>query len=211
MKLTLNTFKIPAIFITAGIFLFGANSFAANKSSSNKDSDKTTSLFGDLREHSVGIGMGQTILHGDMNNIGQDKITADLYYNYSASYSFGLMINLHYSDHELRDEKITNSGLTTGVKMVVFQYDSFAPYVFGGVGFYRPVMHRKAKNGKVVRSDGKWTFGNNFGAGADLKLNNKFTFGLMFHHHNPFDVKQDFGAEVEGSYTKLLLQLMYTF
>lgn len=171
---------------------------------------RKTRAFGEVHKHSLGLGLGQTVLLGGFNDHGENKITLDAYYNYSASYSFELLVNFHYSEHEFKNESVILPGLATAIKGKIFQFDSFAPYAFGGLGFYRPQAERVINN-TIVKSEQKWTFGTNFGLGVDLKLNKEFTFGILAHYHNPFDIKQEVGTEVEGSYFKVLLTTMYTF
>ena len=53
--------------------------------------------------------------------------------------------------------------------------------------------------------------GLNLGAGMELELNERFTFGLIGHYHYPFRAKQDHQPSLEGHYFKLLLTLAYSF
>ncbi len=189
------------------------------KTNPNKKKEALASLSSDQRSlvvkspinrHSVGIGLGQTFLSGDMEDNGDDKITFDMYYSYSASYSFDLLINAHHTSHKYKNRKVKLSGLALGIKAKAFQFDNFSPFVTAGFGFYRPEVRRLLGN-SIVNAEAKITFGNHIGVGADLKLNDRFTVGVIAHYHNPFDVKQEEGPEVEGSYSKLLLTGMYTF
>lgn len=164
----------------------------------------------DLNRHSVGLGIGQTFLNGGFHDNAESSITPDLYYNYSASYSFDLLVNFHYSKQEKGQTSVRTLGLAPGIKAKFYQFDNFAPFALGGLGFYNPTEERVV-NGQLRESDGKWVFGYHFGGGVELKLNPHFTVGAMFHFHNPFDVKQDVGGDVEGSYQKLMLTTFYTF
>ncbi|MFN8369141.1 MAG: hypothetical protein U0T83_00795 [Bacteriovoracaceae bacterium] len=163
-----------------------------------------------LNLHSLGIGIGETFLSGDFQDSGEDSITGEIYYTYSASYSFDVMANFHYSKHKFRGQETTIKGLDAGIKSRLYEFDSFSPFVTAGLGFYRPVVKRVLNN-QLVESTGKLTLGPNFGAGVDLRLNRHFIFGVILHYHDPFDVKQDYGPKVQGSYLKLLLTVMYTF
>ncbi len=165
---------------------------------------------GELKRHTLGIGLGQTFLFGEFKDRGEDKITADLYYTFSASHSFDMFANFHYSKHDYRSNYVTIPGLTAGIKARLFQFDAFAPYVLGGMGFYRPKMKRSV-DGEMQTTEAKITFGVNFGAGADLRLDDHFSVGVIGHYHNPFDVSQDQGTDVEGSYFKLMMMGYYTF
>ena len=160
--------------------------------------------------HSLGIGLGQTFLSGGFGENGEDRITVDLIYSYSASYSFDLLADVHYSKHKSKNESISLLGTSLSIKSKLYQFDSLAPFILGGLGFYRPQSKRNV-NGKLVKSEAKMTFGTNVGAGVDLRLNQSYTAGVLAHYHNPFDVKQDEGPEVEGSYFKLLLTLTRSF
>lgn len=163
-----------------------------------------------LNKHSVGVGLGQTFLQGHFRDNGEDKITPEIYYNYSASHSFDLMINFHASKHSYSRTFVKTTGLTAGIKAKAYQFDSFSPYAMGGLGFYSPKVKR-IQDGKSVESRSKVVFGYHLGAGTELKLNKKFAFGIIGHYHNPFDVKQENAPEVEGSYFKLLMTVLYTF
>lgn len=163
-----------------------------------------------LQKHSAGVGLGQTFLRSDFEDNGEDKITLDFYYNYSASYSFDFVANFHWTEHEFRNTKSELKGLALAIKGKLYQFDAFAPYALGGFGFYQPQVTQLV-NGVLRDSDSKLVFGMNFGAGVDLTLNERVTVGALFHYHDPFDVRQEIGGEVEGSYYKLLLTAMYTF
>lgn len=165
---------------------------------------------GKLKVHSAGLGIGQTFLAGDFDDNGDDKITFDLFYNYSASYSFDFMANAHYSSHKFKGRKVELSGLALGIKGKVFQMDAFSPFVYGGLGFYQPKVRRMQAD-ELVDSESKVVFGYHFGAGIDLELNNRFTVGVMAHLHNPFDVSQENQEEVEGAYHKLMMTCFYKF
>ena len=165
---------------------------------------------GIVNVHSIGLGIGQTFLWGEFEANGDDRITGDIFYTYSASYTFDVLVNLHYSEHKFRNRDVKIAGTAVGIKGRIFQMDSFSPYLLGGLGFYRPKTTR-IMNGGPLTSEDKLTFGSHFGAGADLRLNRNFTVGLLGHVHNPFDVKQEQGTQVEGSYFKLLMTMMYSF
>lgn len=151
--------------------------------------------------HSFGIGIGQTFLFEDFEDHGDDSITADLFYNYSASHSFDLIVNTHYSTHEQAKKTTKITGTSVGMKAKLYQIDSFIPIAIGGLGFYRPT---------ITGSDAKLVFGYHLGAGAELRLNNKFTIGLLLHFHDPFDVKKSPNPKIEGSYSKLLITTLYS-
>jgi len=165
---------------------------------------------GSPQTHGIGLGIGQTMLYGDFDENGENKITTDLYYSYAASHSFDLLINIHRSKHEYQGRHVILPGIAPGIKAKLFQFDSFSPYVLAGLGLYRPKIQRPV-SGQLLESEGKITFGMHFGAGVDLRLNKKFSVGFMTHLHSPFDVKQDVGNDVEGTYMKLLITGMYHF
>jgi hypothetical protein len=179
----------------------------------------SVSPIGEINKHSVGIGIGQTMLMSDMGKNGEDQITWDLLYNYSASHSFDFFADLHHSNHELGNKKTQLTGLALGIKAKVFNFDSFSPFLLGGFGFYIPrfkVYNDSSRSEEIASTKSKVTFGTHFGGGADLKLNKNVAVGILAHYHNPFDVKQDesiagVGNEVEGSYFKLLITAYYTF
>jgi hypothetical protein len=163
-----------------------------------------------LKLHSLGVGLGQTFLNGDFEASGDDSITADLYYSYSASYSFDLVTNVHHSAHKLGNKKTELNGLAVGIKGKGYQFDSFSPFILGGLGFYDPRVTREV-NGSLKKSKSKVVFGTHFGLGVELRLNRHFLLTIMAHYHNPFDVKQELDPEIEGSYHKLLIILSYSF
>lgn len=164
----------------------------------------------ELNVHSIGLGVGQTYLNGEFSSLANSSITGDFYYNYSASYSFDFLANLHYWKQSKKNTEVRTMGIAPGIKGKFYQFDNFSPYAVGGLGFYNPQVKRY-QNNNLVESDSKLVFGYHFGAGADLKLNEKVTVGILIHYHNPFDVQQDNGSDVEGSYQKLMLTSFYSF
>lgn len=163
-----------------------------------------------LNKHSLGVGIGQTFLYSQFEDNGQDEITVDLYYNYSASHSFDLLLNAHLSSHEFGETESDLFGFAIGIKSKFYNIDNFTPFAVAGLGFYSPTVVREVE-GKLVESTSHLVFGVNLGAGGELKLNEKYSIGLMAHYHDPFDVKQEVGPKVEGNYIKLLITSFYTF
>ncbi len=169
-----------------------------------------------LKKHSLAIAIGQTFLRGDFKRYGTDSVTPDLYYGYSASHSFDLLINVHSSRHtqisRLTNEKTFSeiSGLAVGIKGRIFQFDLFAPFVIGGFGLYSPKLRREY-NGSWVTSNSQFAFGHHFGGGVELELNKHLSLSFIGHYHNPYDIKQEEIFEIEGSYLKLLITTSYIF
>jgi opacity protein-like surface antigen len=170
-----------------------------------------TRIPGELNKHSFGIGFGQTFLRSTLAENGNDKITGELYYNYSASYSFDFMANAHWSNHTYLNRESTIRGLALAIKGKGFQLDAFAPYVFGGFGFYYPSAKRYINSTELVETRSQIVFGVNAGAGVELRLNSKVVVGAILHYHDPFDVRQELGPALQASYLKLLLTALYTF
>ena len=164
-----------------------------------------------LNRHSIGIGIGQTFLLGDFKDNGADSITPDLYYNYSASHSFDLLINGHYSTHRYQNRYVILQGVAVGIKAKLIHFDNFHPFALAGLGLYQPKVRRIISGSTIATSKSQMTFGYHFGAGGELTLNHHFALSILGHFHNPFDVKQDVGPEVEGTYFKLIMALFYTF
>jgi hypothetical protein len=214
----------PAVIIIAGFCVFEAHSNSIRDLTSKETSEKaqsgqipaeTTSqsssrVISTLKNHYIGVGIGQTFLKGDMRPNGSDKLGVDLFYAYTASLSFDFIANFHTSSHKRNQNKVTNSGLALGIKGRFYQYDNFAPFVLGGFGFYQPKLKRTFGT-QVISSESKIVFGNHIGLGAELKLNRKMTVGALMHLHNPFDVQQDNQPDVEGSYYKLMMTALYSF
>lgn len=169
-----------------------------------------TRIPGELNKHSLGLGFGQTFLRSTLADNGNDKITAELYYNYSASYSFDFMANAHWDTHTYKDRESTTRGLALAIKGKGFQLDAFAPYVFGGFGFYYPSAKRPVAT-EIVETRSQVVFGVNAGAGVELRLNSRVVVGAIMHYHDPFDVRQEVGPTLQASYLKLLLTALYTF
>lgn len=165
---------------------------------------------GAINVHSLGIGLGQTSILGDFDDNGEDKITFDILYNYSASHSFDLLVDLHSHKHSHEGKWVRLTGLATGIKAKLYNFDNFAPFALVGLGFYSPKVKRIINNA-LVESQSKVVFGYHFGAGGDLRLNDKFTIGLLAQYHNPFDIKQELAPDVEGSYFKLLITGFFHF
>lgn len=163
-----------------------------------------------LQRHGIGLGLGQTFLLGGYGKHGNNKITADLLYTYAASYSFDLLVDAHFSKHKDEDDKMKLMGLAAGIKARLVEYDNFSPYVVGGLGFYAPQAKRHS-GGKTQWSDQKVTFGVNFGAGVDLRLNDEWVIGVLGQLHTPFVVEQEGQSDVRGYYFKLMFTGMYLF
>jgi len=183
---------------------------AAAKVNSPPGADSSERIPGEIHKHSLGIGIGQTFLRSDLGDNGNDKITEDLYYNYSASYSFDFVANAHYSKHKYLNRESTIEGLALAIKGKGFQIDSFSPFALGGLGFYLPGASR-LKNDVPTETRRQLVFGVNAGVGAELRLNNEVMISVLAHYHDPFDVRQDVGPVLEGSYMKLLIIGFYTF
>lgn len=165
---------------------------------------------GRIHKHSLGFGVGQTFLRSDLATNGNDKITGEVYYNYSASYSFDFVANLHYSKHSFLNREATLKGLALAIKGKGFQLDAFSPFVLGGFGFYLPSVKR-IQDGVPTETRSQLVFGANVGAGVELRLNDQATIGVIAHYHDPFDVRLDEGPKLESSYMKLLMMASYTF
>ena len=176
----------------------------------NEASDNTERIPGKIHKSSLGIGIGQTFLRSDLSQNGNDKITPDLYYNYSASHSFDFVANFHYSNHSYLNRESTIKGLALAIKGKGFQFDAFSPYILGGFGFYMPTVKRM-QNGVLADTRNQLVFGVNVGAGMELRLNDEVTVGVIAHYHDPFDVRLDDGSKLEASYLKLLIIASYTF
>ena len=163
-----------------------------------------------LRKHGLGIGLGQTFLLGNYADHGDSKITTDLLYTYAASYSFDILVDAHYSQHQKNGEKMKLMGLNGAIKARLFEFDNFSPFVLGGLGFYAP-QARRVVNGNKKWSDQKLGFGMNFGGGLDLRLNDHYVVGVLGQLHWPFNIKQDDQPDLKGYYFKLLITGTYLF
>jgi opacity protein-like surface antigen len=160
----------------------------------------------EIHKHAIGIGLGQTFLLGQFEKYGDNRISGDFLYSYTASYSFDLLINIHFSDHETKEKEVKLAGYVMSIKARSYEFDAFSPFLLGGLGFYSPQIIDGDEESEV-----KSTFGFNLGAGVDLRLNQKVIIGLMTQYHKPFEVKQDETSNIVGSYFKLLLTAMYQF
>ena len=187
------------------------NEKAAKKVSEDIPEETTSRIPGELNKHSLGIGFGQTFLRSSLAENGNDKITAELYYNYSASYSFDFMANLHWNTHTYKDREAVTRGLALAIKGKGFQLDAFSPFVFGGFGFYYPSVTRHITATELATTRSQIVFGVNAGAGVELRLNSKVVVGAILHYHDPFDVRQEVGPTLQASYLKILLTALYTF
>jgi opacity protein-like surface antigen len=186
------------------------NESSAKSVNNNIPSADEARIPNEINKHSIGIGLGQTFLRSDFHDHGTDKITPDIYYNYSASYSFDFMANAHWSKHKYLNRDVTVKGLALAIKGKGFQFDAFSPFVLGGFGFYAPQATRSL-NGVLTETRSQLVFGMNLGIGVELRLNSQATVGVIAHYHDPFDVRQEIGSDLEGSYMKMLLLGMYTF
>ncbi len=216
-------FTVAIFFLMAGVSISQAkDSIKALTSQNNSEEEKEEApqispklsaiMPGGLQRHSIGLGLGQTFLLGDFRDTADDSITFDLLYGYSASYSFDMFANLHYSNHEFRKKDVTLQGAVVGIKGRLYSFDSFSPFAVAGLGFYSPTTKREIDAAGTLRtSDSKLTFGIHFGGGADLRLNDHYSIGVLAQYHDPFDVKQEIGPKVRGSYFKLLITGYYTY
>jgi opacity protein-like surface antigen len=183
----------------------------AEDNPSDKDDSEASAPTGrSLHAQSFMLGLGQTFLMGNYSKHGEDKIAMDLFYTYAASYSFDLMVNAHWSKHEDKNEFMEVKALAASVRARLWEYDNFSPYVLGGLGFYIPEARRGSGAG-TQETDSKITFGMNFGAGAELRLNSIWSVGALFQMHWPFRSKQDDQSDLRGYYSKLLLTIGYSF
>ncbi|MEX0799294.1 MAG: outer membrane beta-barrel protein [Bacteriovoracaceae bacterium] len=210
--MTLN-FMSKLMAITAMSFFVSTSSFSQENAQKEVEEDTAKEASAvksaarrEIQKHGVGLGLGQTFLLGGLENKGDNKITAEFFYSYTASYSFDLLVNVHSSHHTYRNREVWLNGLAFSIKARSYEFDAFSPFVLGGLGFYQPEI---AKDDE--KSDAKSTFGFNAGAGVDLRLNQNVVVGIIGQFHNPFDVKQDETEDIRGSYFKLLLTSMYLF
>ncbi len=217
-KIKFLSIVVPVVFMITGTSVFGKSAIqkltSKDKAEKVKDEVKKVTaqarIPSGVRKHSLGVGIGQTFIAGDFQDTGEDQITWDLLYNYSASYSFDLLVNFHHSKHSFANTYTQLSSLNLGIKSKFYQIDAFSPYAVGGFGFYAPRVKREV-NGQLRESETKVAFGYHLGIGGDLRLNDEVTVGLLGQYHNPFDVKQEIGPEVEGRYYKLLITAFYSF
>lgn len=202
---------MPVILLVTGISVSAKSKIEkmTSKETAAESAPKITSSSG-IHKHSIGIGIGQTFLGGQFAKTGQDKITWDLFYNYSASYSFDLLVNAHHSRQNFGSTYTQLSSLNMGIKSKFYQIDNFSPFAVAGLGFYAPKTKRLVGT-QYLESKTNLVFGYNVGLGGDLKLNDKITVGVYGVYHNPFDVKQEIGPSVVGRYYKLLITAFYTF
>lgn len=208
----------PAVILSAGL-VFSAHaqsiqdltSKESEKKSGQAKSSSSSRTATRLHAHHIGLGLGQTFLKSSFGDNGDDKIAIpDIYYTYTASRSFDFLANFHTSTHKKEGRKFSTTGLALGIKGRFYQYDNFSPFLVGGFGFYRPKLKRLVGQ-NLVNSEGKFTFGMHFGAGAELVLNDRITVGTILHFHNPFSIQQDNQPEVDGSYYKVLITALYSF
>lgn len=205
-----STFSALVILTMIGAFSFSA--FSQSKIEKMTTGDGPKDLPGSrvddyLKIHSLGLGIGQTWLNGDYANFGSDGISWDIYYDYSASHSFDLLVDFHWNKFSNDSGgKETQLGLVPSAKIKFYQFDNFTPYVILGLGFYSPEV-----SNATYDSDAKIVLGVSYGLGIDLRLSRHFKFGAIYQVHDPFDVSQPNGSNLEGSYSKLLLVGYYSF
>jgi opacity protein-like surface antigen len=204
-----NTANKLMIFSIMSFFILSPSLFAQTVTPEAKKEVKkiVLSTKRQIHKHAIGIGLGQTFLLGQFDSHGDSQITADILYSYTASYSFDLLLNAHFSEHAHDNKRVLLKGYTMSIKARSYEYDSFSPFLLGGLGFYMPQIEES--DGEI--SDPKYTFGFNLGAGIDLRLNDKFVIGILSQYHKPFEVKQDTTKNVSGSYFKLLLTGMFLY
>ena len=121
------------VFTTMSFFLFSSNTIAEETDDDSTEKKATTSVTRQLQKHAFGIGLGQTFMIRQFDKYGEDKITADLLYTYTASYSFDLLVNIHSSEHSRKDKKVFLRGYTMSIKGRSYEFDSFSPFLLGGL------------------------------------------------------------------------------
>jgi len=176
-----------------------------------RKSKNTNSTSKSEKKNAIGLGFGQTILLGDYRDHGDNKLGLDLFYQYQASYSFSLLTNFHATTHKQDDgQKMDLKGLVLDIKGTLFDFDSFTPYILGGLGLYWPKAKRIEGN-QLIDSKEKMVFGINTGIGGDLRLNEELSFGLLGIYNYPFKSNQSNQASLKGSYAKLMFLFYYHF
>lgn len=154
--------------------------------------------------HGIGLGIGQTMLFGGFSDHADDSLAFDVFYQYRASYSFDFLANFHTNTYKKDDGQKTDlTGVTFNIKGRLYDYDSFAPYFTGGLGFYWPKVTRYV-GGNLLESETKMVLGFNGGFGVDLQINEHFSFGFAGIYHHPLNAKQDNQESVNGSYLRLM-------
>lgn len=162
-------------------------------------------------QHGIGLGLGQTLLFGDFADHGDDELAFDLFYQYRASYTFDFLANFHTNTYKKDDNQKTDlTGFTFNIKGRLFDFDAFAPYLTGGLGMYWPKVTR-FRGANLAESEKQAVLGINVGLGADLQLNEHFSFGFATFYHQPFNVKQDTQESINGSYLRLMATVFIHF
>ncbi|MFI5390919.1 MAG: outer membrane beta-barrel protein [Bacteriovoracales bacterium] len=209
-KISQKIFSIALVIIIAGAFPI--QTFSQSKIEKMTTGDGPKDLPGSraddyLKIHSIGLAVGQTWLYGDFEGYGDDGISWDLYYNYSASHTFDLLVDFHWNKFSNDSGgRETLLGLVPSAAIKFYQFDNFTPYAILGLGFYSSEVMSD-----TIDSDAKIVLGFTYGLGLDLRLNRRFKVGAIWQVHNPFGTSQPDGSEVDGSYGKLLLALFYSF
>ena len=134
-----QVFKTLKILFISNIFCISAFAGSAVEQVVERtQEDKGSFNVGSLKGHSFGLCLGQTFLQGDFSKNGQNGITIDAYYEYNASYSFDLVVNGHYSSHEMGEKNTTILGVAAGIKGKILNYDSFTPFFYWWTGLLQP-------------------------------------------------------------------------
>ena len=159
---------------------------------------------GRVHAHTLSLGLGQSFLFGKLGKYGEDSITPDLYYSFSASHSFGFSLNVHYSSHKLKEKEAQLRGLALGIKGKFWQFDALSPYALLGLGFYSPY---------VSDAEDEISLGAHGGLGVELQLNDRINSGLLFHLHRPAlkNKRNNSKKRAEGYYGKIMIVAGYTF
>ncbi len=165
------------------------------------------------KRHYVGLGIGQSFLFSDYANLGEDQITFDLFYQFKSSLMFKLIGNIHAHKFELGQQNVKTKSVNFGIKAKIFDYDKFAPFFGGGLGFYWIGGERVLNplNNTVTEASSKTTFGLNAFTGLELDVSTRVNISFMAHFHKPFGVSFDGQPDISGSYMKLLIIPSYRF
>lgn len=159
-----------------------------------------------IHSHTIGYGVGQTFLFGDYKDIADNHLGHQFFYSFKTSYSFDFSSGIHLSRHDEDNRDLKMAALWTNIKATFFDFDTFAPFVTGGFGFYWPRVEAGP-----LESKSKTVFGINFGVGADLQFNSHWAIEFLTHFHKPFATRYENNQKIKGSFFNILIALLYTF
>jgi hypothetical protein len=154
--------------------------------------------------NAIGPIVGQIWPSGDIGKNAEGNVGYGLSYEYEAGDVFAAYGNWITSSHS--DGNFKQNAFSAGIRSNLVYLDRLTPFAFLGLGLN---TIKKIPPGMTAPASAT-LFGINLGVGADLDLNERFFFGLIFDLHNYFSktitLSNGSRYEVSGRWAGLFLR-----